>query len=135
MFYPLTMALRLHLRKLIMLCMACAFLGMICACPATELRDLKVLYVGNNPRAKDFQSFLAPKVARIELANRANFNPATVAAFDVVILDWPQSENQDIRKALTSPFGKRESWNKPTVLLGSAGLHIAMVWDVHGGAG
>lgn len=129
------MALSLHLRKLSMLGVACAFLGMMCACPATELRDLKVLYVGSNPRAKEFQTFLAPKVAQIELANRANFNPATAAAFDVVILDWSQSENQDNHKPLKSPFGKRESWNKPTVLLGSAGLHISMVWDVHGGAG
>ena len=118
-----------------MLGMAWVFLGMFCACPATELRDLKVLYVGNNPRAADFQTFLSPKVARIELATRANFNPATAEVFDVVILDWTQSENQQQARPLKSPFGKRESWNKPTVLLGSAGLNIAKVWDVHGGVG
>jgi hypothetical protein len=30
-------------------------------------------------------------------------------------------------------LGGRDAWIKPTVLLGSAGLHMAIVWDVKGG--
>ena len=36
---------------------------------------------------------------------------------------------------LKSPLGARKDWSKPTVLLGSAGLHIAICWELEGGIG
>ena len=36
---------------------------------------------------------------------------------------------------MTSPLGKREAWHKPTVLLGSAGLNLAVAWKLKGGSG
>ena len=106
-------------------------------CPAAELRDLKVLYVGNatSARAADFKAFLGTNVARVAVAARVGFDPALANEFDVVLLDWPQSESQGNFPPRKSPLGGRDAWVKPTVLLGSAGLHMAIVWDVKGGFG
>jgi len=106
-------------------------------CPAAELRDLKVLYVGNaaNARATDFKAFLSTNVAQVEVAARASFDPAQAAKFDVVLLDWSQSESRGEFPPKKSPLGARDAWTKPLVLLGSAGLHISTVWDVKGGFG
>lgn len=108
-------------------------------CPAVELRSLKVLYVGNarSARAADFKGFLSKNVARVAVAERTAFDPALANDFDVVLLDWPQSEEHGRtgKMPTKSPLGQRSAWNKPTVLLGSAGLHLAMVWDVKGGFG
>jgi hypothetical protein len=102
----------------------------------TDLRELKVLYVGdtNAARAEQFRGFLSNKVARVELASREGFDYSQAKRFDVVLLDWPQSGGQNFppRK---SPLGPREDWVTPMVLLGSAGLHMAIVWDVKGGSG
>ncbi len=112
-------------------CVACSL------CAAGELRDLKVLYVGSavGPRAADFKAFLGTNVARAEVATRAGFDPAQAESFDVVLLDWPQSGGQEQFPPKKSPLGERSAWKKPTVLLGSAGLHMAIVWDVKGGFG
>ncbi len=106
-------------------------------CPAVELRDLKVLYVGNetSARAADFKAFLSTNVARVEVAGRVGFYPAKAGPFDVVLLDWSQSERPAGLPPRKSPLGERSAWTKPTVLLGSAGLHMATVWDVKGGFG
>jgi len=106
-------------------------------CAAAELKDLKVLYVGNatSPRAADFKAFLSTNVAKVAVANRVGFDPALASQFDVVLLDWPQPENRNEFPPKKSPFGPREAWVKPTVLLGSAGLHMAIVWDIKGGFG
>jgi hypothetical protein len=106
-------------------------------CPAAELRDLKVLYVGNatSARAADFKAFLGTNVARVEVAGRVGFDPAKARPFDVVLLDWSQSESQGAFPPTTSPLGERAAWTKPLVLLGSAGLHMACVWDIKGGFG
>ena len=106
-------------------------------CPAVELRDLKVLYVGNatNARAADFKAFLSTNVAQVTVAARAAFDPAQAGKFDVVLLDWSQSESRGEFPPKKSPLGPREAWTKPMVLLGSAGLHLSIVWDVKGGFG
>ena len=106
-------------------------------CPATELRDLKVLYVGNatSVRAADFKAFLSTNVARVGVAARVGFDPAQASQFDVVLLDWPQSESKGQFPPKKSPLGERNAWTKPMVLLGSAGLHMAIVWDIKGGFG
>ena len=59
-------------------------------CPAVDLRELKVLYVGNpgSARAADFKAFLSANVARVEVAARVGFDPAQARQFDVVLLDW-----------------------------------------------
>jgi len=63
-----------------------------------------------------------------------DFQPVLASDFDVVLLDWPQTRGP-IRHQRESPLGKRESWHKPTVLLGSAGLNLAVVWKLKGGSG
>ena len=110
---------------------------MVQHCPAVELRDLKVLYVGNetSARAADFKAFLSTNVARVEVAGRVGFYPDKASPFDVVLLDWSQSERPGGFPPRQSPLGERNAWTKPMVLLGSAGLHMATVWDVKGGFG
>ena len=38
-------------------------------------------------------------------------------------------------RKLKSPLGRRDEWEKPTVLLGSAGLNLAVAWKLKGGSG
>ena len=125
-------------RRVWLLALLLVFL-FISNCPAVELRGLKVLYVGNarSARAADFKAFLGANVAQAAVAERTTFNPAQANGFDVVLLDWPQSEEMGKtgRMPTKSPLGERSAWTKPTVLLGSAGLHLAVVWDVKGGFG
>jgi hypothetical protein len=96
---------------------------------------LSVLYVGDSksPGAGDYESFLKKHFRQVRVANREGFDPATAKSADVVLLDWSQSD-ADVRKA-KSPFGKLEDWDRPTVLLGSAGLLLAGQWQIVGGAG
>ena len=113
-----------------------ALSGLISSSPsdARELADLKVLFVGAE-RSTDYVDFLTGKVAQIESKNRADFKLSDAAPFDVVLLDWPQGEETREMRKLTSPLGTREAWNKPTVLLGSAGLNLAVAWKMKGGSG
>lgn len=106
--------------------------------PSGRLDDLKVLYIGDrdSARATHFQGFLKENVGKVEFAERKKFEPAEADDFDVVLLDWPQSgSTQDEWKSGRSPLGDRDTWNTPTVLLGSAGLNLAVVWKVRGGSG
>jgi hypothetical protein len=99
-----------------------------------ELSQLKVLYVGAE-RTPEFVAFLKYNVAQVESRPRRQFNPSDAVPFDVVLLDWPQGpETQEMAK-LQSPIGPRAGWTKPTVLLGSAGLNLAVVWKLKGGTG
>jgi hypothetical protein len=101
---------------------------------AAEPLPLRVLYVGNNrERAADYESLLKQHFAKVTVASRDGFDPASARDVDAVLLDWSQSEGQ-VDKA-KSPFGKLEDWSKPTVLLGSAGLFMAGQWQLIGGAG
>lgn len=95
----------------------------------------RVLYVGtaDGERAAEFSEFLGRHFADVQVAGRDGFDPASAGDDDVVLLDWSQSESTP-REAV-SPFGELESWQKPTVLLGSAGLLVAACWEVVGGAG
>src|SRR5436853_1280603 len=60
---------------------------------ATDLDKLSVLYVGDadSARAKQFSGFLRKNVAKLEVTSRDAFKPATAEPFDVVLLDWGQS--------------------------------------------
>ena len=108
-------------------------IGSVSAC-ADELRELKVLYVGTE-RASEYIDFLNGKVARIEIKSRDDFKKGDAAAFDVILLDWPQGEETREMRKLRSPLGPRDEWEKPTVLLGSAGLNLAVAWKLKGGSG
>ena len=82
---------------------AALLFGLIAAgsASAAELTELKVLYVGSEG-ASAYVSFLGGKVARIEAKTREEFKVRDAAAFDVILLDWPQSEEtRDMRKLKT----------------------------------
>ncbi len=111
--------------------------GAVSAATAVDLDKLKVLFVGEEEaRTRVFEGFLAQNVGAVTTVGRQVFKPVDAAAYDVVLLDWGQSEQSDSdRKSGRSPLGPRENWSKPTVLLGSAGLNLAVVWKVRGGSG
>ena len=106
-------------------------------CPAVELRDLKVLYVGDakSARAADFKAFLSTNVARVVVASRVGFDPALADQFDVVVVDWPVTDPKGEFPPKTTPLGQRNAWGKPTVLVGRAGMYLAYVWDIKGAFG
>jgi hypothetical protein len=116
---------------------AAALLGLAGVAGAADLDGLKVLYIGDmgTPRAQHFTGFLSKNVGRIEATSRRDFKPADAAEFDVVLLDWPQSDTARDEPKGRSPLGDRAAWSKPTLLLGSAGLNLAVVWKVRGGSG
>ena len=109
----------------------------VAAVYASDLKSLSVLYIGDagTPRADNFSSFIRTNVNKFESAARKGFDPAKAATFDVVVLDWPQGGGEGFRENPNAPIGPREKWQKPTVLVGSAGLNLAVVWKVRGGSG
>jgi len=107
---------------------------------ARDLQSLRVLYVGDagSEREQAVSGFLKQYVKGIDTASRDAFQPASANDYDVVVLDWPQGpwdQGQDWGAHLISPLGPREKWTKPTVLLGSAGLNLAVAWQARGGSG
>ena len=104
---------------------------------AADLGKLKVLYVGDpeTARAKQFEEFLRQKLGRVQVASRSTFKPAEANEFDVVLLDWPQSGGAYEGRQIHAPLGERADWTRPTVLVGSAGLNLAVAWKVRGGSG
>jgi hypothetical protein len=116
---------------------AVALLGSTGAVCAANLDELKVLYIGEpgTPRAQHFTGFVGKNVSHVEAVSRKDFKPADAAGFDVVLLDWPQEVTALKEGKGRSPLGERAAWSKPTVLLGSAGLNLAVVWKVRGGSG
>src|SRR5258707_13723572 len=95
-------------------------LSLAAAVKAADLDKLKVLYIGDTgtPRAQQFTGFLAKNVGRVEVASRKDFKPADAAGFDVVLLDWPQSETAREERKAKSPLCDRLAGIKPTRLLG-----------------
>ena len=100
---------------------------------ASPILPQHVLYIGH--RASEFKSFLETNFATVAIIERDKFKPEQASNYDVVLLDWPQSGTSGGAWQAGSPLGNRESWNKPTVLLGSAGLNLAVAWKLHGGSG
>jgi hypothetical protein len=108
-------------------------------------RSLRVLYVGNadTERGRSYARFLGEHFQPVGSVDRNSFDPASAAAADVVVLDWSQRdiirpERVDAAHSesnLKSPLGERSRWDKPTVLLGSAGHLLAAPWKVFGGSG
>jgi len=99
-----------------------------------DLKSLKVLYVGDpdDERGRAITGFLRRHVRRVDEAARRGFDPASADACDVVVLDWPQGEKFP---PSACPLGAREKWGRPTLLLGSAGLNLAVAWKLKGGSG
>ena len=93
----------------------------------------RVLYVGH--RGAEFEPLLKRHFSQSQIISRNEFKPAAAQGFDVVLLDWPQSEEARANRSGNSPLGARNEWSKPTVLLGSAGLNLAVVWKLKGGSG
>ena len=93
----------------------------------------RILYIGH--RKAEFEPVLMAHFAKVQSTARESFQPAAAMDFDVVLLDWPQSEIARQQRNGLSTLGQREQWSKPTVLLGSAGLNLAVVWKLKGGSG
>ena len=108
------------------------------AAPSKGAPGLKVLYVGESgeeadpARAEGFRRFLEERFREVKVTDHDAFRRADAEWADVVVLDWFQGMTEGRPAA---PIGKREDWNRPTVLIGSAGLMLAMSWDVLGGSG
>ena len=113
--------------------MTVLFLNSYClAAEMAKKSDLSILYVGNvsTPRGKSYTVFLSKSFRRVAAVERKEFDPRKAVEFDVVLLDWSQRERQE-----KQPLGPKDAWNKPTVLLGSAGLLLAEPWQIHGAIG
>jgi hypothetical protein len=104
---------------------------------AADLKKLSLLYIadGDAARTAAFKKLFETHVGKHEITKRQGFNPAKAQPFDVVVLDWHQDGNTQEEWKRPCPLGDRAAWNKPTVLLGSAGLNVAVVWQVRGGGG
>ena len=77
---------------------------------AVDLDKLNVLYVGEAPnttRAKQVTEFLQKNLSRVEAVSRQGFKQEQAAGFDVVVLDWPQSEKTEQERQQGSPLGAR----------------------------
>lgn len=94
-----------------------------------------VLFVGSEgtARTKAFVELLERHFAEVRVADRKNFHPASAEGVDVVLLDWSQRDAKFPKDP--SPLGERASWKTPTVFLGSAGLLVAVQWQIIGGSG
>lgn len=110
--------------------------------PARDLKELKVLYIGDHSteRGHAFALFLRSHTGTLQAVARDTFKPGDATSFDVVVLDWPQNISRFTGNKVewirpTPPLGDRATWTKPTVLLGSAGLNLAAAWEVQGGVG
>ncbi|HEX5053405.1 MAG TPA: hypothetical protein VFZ65_16630 [Planctomycetota bacterium] len=91
-------------------------------------------------RSAAFVSFLGRRFASVKQIAAADLNASTLEGIDVVLLDWSQGDGvmkwmNDAKAEITCPLGERAAWHVPTVLLGSAGLNLAVAWDVRGGSG
>lgn len=95
----------------------------------------RLVFVGNpdTPRTKSFVELLGKHFAEVRVADRQGFDPSSAEDADVVLLDWSQREAKFPNDP--SPLGDRKLWKKPTVFLGSAGLLVAVQWQIIGGAG
>lgn len=113
-----------------------------CALAQDVKIPLRVAFVGDvAERTKDFTAALAGRFQEVR-AYAHGTKPAELAAADVVVVDWQQDVEalQRWRKdpaaaARACPLGPRAEWCTPTVLLGSAGLNLASIWDVKGSYG
>lgn len=124
-------------RSALLFASALALLTLVSTPAAAQLDKLKVLYIGDTgtPRTAHFEEFLRKHTGHVGVISRRTFQPAEANEADVVLLDWPQSGTARDERQARAPLGDRANWTKPTVLLGSAGLNLAVAWKVRGGSG
>ena len=103
---------------------------------------LHLAFVGDlqSERGVDFVKFLRQQFSRVDSVERSTCTPDQLRTADVVVLDWPQSEGvmawmRDEQKERHNPLGQLARWDRPTVLLGSAGLNLAAAWSLPGTQG
>lgn len=103
---------------------------------------LHVAFVGDlqGARGADFVKFLRGQFARVDAVERAGCAPEQLRGADVVVLDWPQDQGvlgwlQDKDAPRRLPLGELARWDRPTVLIGSAGLNLAAAWGLPGSHG
>ncbi len=103
---------------------------------------LHIAFVGDlqSPRGADFVQFLRAQFPRVDAIERSTCAPEQLRCADVVVLDWPQDRGvmqwlEDKDKPRHVPLGDRARWDRPTVLLGSAGLNLAAAWNLPGTSG
>lgn len=103
---------------------------------------LHVAFVGalDTDRGRDFAAFLRRHFGRVDLVERDGCTPGQLRTADVVVLDWPQKDGiahwfADRQKPRRNPLGNFARWDRPTVLLGSAGLNVAADWNLPGNYG
>ena len=122
------------LRSLLLIC----FVAFGYRVQGAEPISLDVLYIGQlgNERAEAFERFLQQHFRSVHVAQITELDSTKFGDIDVVLLDWSQSAAVlGVPKATSSPLGARDKWSLPTVLVDSAGLLLAMRWDLIGGAG
>lgn len=110
------------------------FVGALAAQSPDRLPQ-RLLFVGEATQAargREFAEFLTQHFAKVTTTTHAEFTAALTKDVDVVLLDWHQGGDLDRTR---SPLGELEAWDKPLVLLGSAGLNTAVAWNVFGGVG
>lgn len=100
---------------------------------------LHVAFVGklDSDRGKSFVQFLRQQFARVTPVAIDGCAPEKLRMADVVVVDWAQGDGviawmNDTQKAHDNPLGKLERWDRPTVLIGSAGLNLAADWNLPG---
>lgn len=117
-------------------CWCLALIAAVAGAQETRLPQ-RLLFVGqatHEERAASFERFLAGRFADVRRVTHETVTPEAVAGADVVLLDWRQDGDTPMPPP-RCPLGERNAWTKPTVLLGSAGLYVACLWKVNGGAG
>lgn len=84
--------------------------------------------------------FLQGQFARVDTVERNECAPEKVRSADVVVLDWSQQDGlmrwlQARDEPRHNPLGELARWDRPTVLIGSAGLNLAAAWGLPGTQG
>jgi hypothetical protein len=102
---------------------------------------VRVLYVGqkDSARARAFATLLDERFILIDVAGREDFDPSSAQGADVVLLDGLPGDlaakASAAQNVVRCPLGERSAWQKPTVLLGSAGPLVAQSWRLFGARG
>ncbi len=141
--------MRIVITALSFLCLGSAFAQKADQATGDQKIGLRLALVASTEaedeqRTRTYASFLRAHFTDCAVISHADARGHHFQGVDVVLLDWDQQDGvmswgRDAGardKALAScPLGKREAWTTPTVLIGSAGLNIASVWEVRGSFG
>ena len=130
------------MRRLALAAVALAFAVPLPAQDRAANPPLHVAFVGDlaTERGKDFVAFLRQQFARVDSFERADCTPEKLRTADVVVLDWQQQDGlsywfEHRTEPRRNPLGDLLRWDRPTVLIGSAGLNVAADWGLPGTQG